>query len=273
MITLHTEKLAVIGIETASSYPNFETIQKESPKKAKLWQEYYEKQISSKENVFTDTLDHEHAYKKYGGLYADYGRITNITITVYLTKSEKHKGEPKIVSLSCVGSNEKEIILRANKIISNKIWIGGHNITNFIIPFLSRRSIINGVRISENINVTHKKPWDMNILDTMNLWSFGSKNTGTSSLASISSSLDIGDVDKVCRGCDMSFIFWKDRDFQKIADHCENNTSIVMKTLLRFANPEIDTDIIPVHNMEPEVKTLDSIESFFVKQTETQDIF
>src|SRR5690606_36980161 len=49
----------------------------------------------------------------------------------------------------------------------------GHNGKGFDFPFLCRRMLIHGLPIPQQLDVSGKKPWEINHLDTMELWRFG----------------------------------------------------------------------------------------------------
>ena len=48
-----------------------------------------------------------------------------------------------------------------------------HNAKEFDFPFLSKRILINDLKLPKLLNIAGKKPWELNHLDTMDLWRFG----------------------------------------------------------------------------------------------------
>lgn len=255
MLTLHSEHLIVFGIETASSHENFEKMAQESPKMADLWIKLYENKLASNDSLFMKAWGHEQAYEQYAGLYPEFGRVTNVSFAKYIDKSDDG-ATPKIFTFSVGGTNETEILRHANVILSKCMWVGGNNIRNFTIPFFSRRSFIQGIEISDSIDVMNKKPWEMNIHDTSLLWNFGSFGSVISSLDMISTSLAVGQIDSECSGGDMTKIFWGDKNHELIARHADHNSSIIMKILIKLSNIGIDTDEILICRKEPIFKML-----------------
>ncbi len=52
-------------------------------------------------------------------------------------------------------------------------YLCAHNGKEFDYPYLCRRMIINDECIPALLSISGKKPWEVNLLDTMDLWKFG----------------------------------------------------------------------------------------------------
>src|SRR4030095_13597183 len=48
-----------------------------------------------------------------------------------------------------------------------------HNGKEFDYPYICRRMLVNGIGLPAALNIMGKKPWDVQHLDTMEMWKFG----------------------------------------------------------------------------------------------------
>ena len=62
----------------------------------------------------------------------------------------------------------------------------GHNLIGFDLPTMIKRIYINGLSIAEQINFNGKKPWEINVIDTMELWQGLSKSKTSLDLLCVS---------------------------------------------------------------------------------------
>lgn len=69
------------------------------------------------------------------------------------------------------GINEADILNQFCTFIGDRAitWIG-HNIKSFDIPYLAKRMIVNGLRVPASLSFVGKKPWEINVEDTMEMW-------------------------------------------------------------------------------------------------------
>src|SRR2546429_5980208 len=52
-----------------------------------------------------------------------------------------------------------------------------HNGKEFDFPFIARRMLINGLKLPKILHIAGKKPWEVNHLDTMELWKRSEEHT------------------------------------------------------------------------------------------------
>jgi DNA polymerase elongation subunit (family B) len=55
-----------------------------------------------------------------------------------------------------------------------------HNGKEFDYPYIARRMIINGITVPDLLDNAGKKPWEIKLLDTLDLWKFGDYKSYTS---------------------------------------------------------------------------------------------
>lgn len=120
-----------------------------------------ELQAIANEGVY-DVGFSEH-YESNAALYAEFGRILCISIG-------KLHVDGKFYIRSISGRDEATLLKTFVEKIADAKFVCGHNAKEFDVPFLVRRLIVHGLPIPEVLNTIDKKPWDVNILDTMVMW-------------------------------------------------------------------------------------------------------
>jgi hypothetical protein len=104
--------------------------------------------------------------------------------------------------------------------------------------------IINRLTIPEILDNAGKKPWEIKLLDTMDLWKFGDYKNYTS-LDLLTSVLGIPTPKDDIDGSMVAGIFYDEDNIQRIVHYCEKDVLAIARVLLRFKNlPEISEDKI-----------------------------
>lgn len=227
------EDVLFIDIETAPSARSYEDL---DPSIRLLWDKK-SRQFRTDEQLPSDV---------YGraGIFAEFGRIICISAGFI---SEKNPYAFRIKSF--YGDDEKEILNGFSELIrkfsrNREMLLCAHNGKEFDYPYIARRMIINRIVIPEILDNAGKKPWEIKLLDTLDLWKFGDYKSYTSldlltSILGISSPKD--DID----GSLVAGVYWDEHDLERIAGYCEKDVVAVVRVLLRFMNlPSIDQERI-----------------------------
>jgi DNA polymerase elongation subunit (family B) len=115
----------------------------------------------------------------------------------------------------------------------------GHNAKEFDFPYLCRRMLINGIKIPATLNLAGKKPWEVNHLDTMELWKFGDYKAYTS-LALLCHVFNIPTPKDDISGADVARVYYEDKDLERIGRYCEKDVIALIQLFLRMmGNPLI----------------------------------
>lgn len=235
--------LTCFDLETTSSHRTLEEMGDDNPRMVDLWSTLCEKRRKAGDERFLESASDEEAYFNNAGLYPEFGRIVNASFARY---DESIDGPGTIQVISVGGNNEKMIIESANKMFSKSTWVAGHNAKGFDIPFFSRRAFINGIEPNGNIDTVTKKPWDVRILDTQDIWKFGSFNHAYTSLDLLTTCLGMESPKLEHFGAHVSQLFWNDGDFEEIAKYCEGDVVSTLKVLIKFSNVSLDLSQISV---------------------------
>ena len=235
---INPENLIIIDIETASENPSFAHLSEEW--KA-LWQEKVNRSLP--EGVSAPDF-----YPMRAGVMAEFAKIICISIAYFNKETTLHMRVK-----SFYGHDEKKILTdfltTINKIESlNSKWcFAGHNIKEFDIPYLCRRFLINRISIPSLLDFQDKKPWEIELLDTLQLWKFGDYKNFTS-LKLLTKILGIpsskGDID----GSQVGHVFYVEKDIDRIVTYCEKDVIAVAQVFLRFRKEDllIEDEIIHV---------------------------
>lgn len=169
------------------------------------------------------------------GIYAEFGKIICISCGVMQGKS----GDRKLLLKSFAGDDEKDLLSRFIDMLNK--WTPGdpkqlcaHNGKEFDFPYLCRRMVINELSIPAILNVSGKKPWEVNHLDTMELWKFGDFKNYTS-LNLLAHALGIPTPKDDIDGSMVWQVYWEEKNLQRIVNYCQKDVITVAQILLRLS--------------------------------------
>jgi DNA polymerase elongation subunit (family B) len=184
----------------------------------------------------------EEVYER-AGIYSEFGRIVCISVGFI---NEKNPFGFRIKSF--YGDDEKALLTEFTGVLSKfsksskEALLCAHNGREFDFPYIARRMIINSLVIPEILDNAGKKPWEIKLLDTMDLWKFGDYKNYTS-LDLLATILDIPSPKDETDGSMVNSIYYNDRDLPRIVRYCEKDVLTIARILLRFKNlPGISDD-------------------------------
>ncbi|MGB3948481.1 MAG: 3'-5' exonuclease [Bacteroidia bacterium] len=178
----------------------------------------------------------EALYKK-AGIFAEFAKIICISVGFF------HENTFRIKSFTA--DNEKQLLenfaaLLNEHYTSKKHLLCAHNGKEFDFPFMCRRMLINGVKLPKLLNIAGKKPWEINHLDTMELWKFGDYKNYTS-LNLLASIFNIPTPKDDIDGSDVARVYWEEKNMQRIVKYCQKDVITVAQIILKFkGEPLID---------------------------------
>jgi 3'-5' exonuclease len=173
------------------------------------------------------------------GIYAEFGKIVCISCGVLQGQGE----QKKIVIKSFAGEDEKALLVQFNDMLIK--WSAGeqkflcaHNGKEFDFPYLCRRMIINGLSIPPLLNIAGKKPWEVNHLDTLELWKFGDFKSFTS-LNLLAHTLGIATPKDDIDGSMVWKVYWEEKNLPRIVTYCQKDVVTVAQILLQMNGEEL----------------------------------
>lgn len=174
------------------------------------------------------------------GIYAEFGKIICIS-TGYIKERS-----PFVFRLkSYFGDDEKTLLTEFSTMLTRfsknrEALLCAHNGKEFDYPYIARRMIVNNLIIPEILDNAGKKPWEIRLLDTLDLWKFGDYKSYTS-LDLLTKILGVQSPKDDIEGSMVAKVYYDDHDLNRIALYCEKDVLAVARILLRFMNlPGID---------------------------------
>lgn len=219
-----------LDIETVSQHPSFTTVPEDWKD---LWTKKAEVLLRNREG---DTV--ESIYSR-AAIYAEFGKVICISCGVLQSNGDSRK----LVIKSFSGDNEKIVLHEFSEMLrkwsaNEPKFLCAHNGKEFDFPYLCRRMIINGLTIPTVLNASGKKPWEVNHLDTMELWKFGDFKSFTS-LNLLAHALGIPTPKDDIDGSMVGDVYWKEKNLSRIVTYCQKDVVTVTQVFLRMQGEEL----------------------------------
>lgn len=222
---IKTDTILFLDVETVSQVQQFDELDER-------WQKLWERKASY---LIKEEETPKEIYSR-AGIYAEFGKIICISVGII-----GHKDGKRIFRIkSFFGEDEKQILLDFAKLLNSKFsgseyLLCAHNGKEFDFPYLSRRMLINGIKLPYLLDLAGKKPWEVQHLDTLQLWKFGDYKHYTS-LDLLAAAFDIPSPKDDIDGSQVGEIYYKDKKkgLKRIVQYCEKDTLTVAQLLLSY---------------------------------------
>lgn len=223
------EQILFLDIETASITADFGGL----PDNYKaLW--------TRKSELLKERPDEEHTpeelYRNRAAIYAEFGKVVCISCGFLRFQDNS----PTIKLKSFYGEDEPRILadflgmLNPFMAAKSERNLCAHNGKEFDFPYLGRRYLINGLPLPTVLaELQSKKPWEVKLLDTMQIWKFGDFKSYTS-LDLLCAVLGVPSPKEDMDGSQVGKAFWIDHDHAGIAKYCERDVVATAQVLLRM---------------------------------------
>ena len=226
---IKTKNILFLDIETV---PIKETFEELDSKLQKLWEEKtaWQRKDKSPPSEF---------YKMKAGVMAEFAKI--ICISVGYLFFEKKVSHFRIKSF--YGIEEKQIISDFNILLNSEFnkkhhQLCAHNGKKFDFPFIARRTLINGLKLPKLLDIAGNRPWEVNHLDTMELWRFGNYKHYTS-LKLLAELFDIPTPKDDIDGSKVAGVYYQEKDLERIKIYCRKDPLTVAQLLLRYKGEKL----------------------------------
>ncbi len=229
------EKILFLDVETVPAFSSLEDLNDEGKE---LWAKKAF-QLSRQ----SEDIDVSEWYSSKAGIFAEFGKIICISVG-YVLLGSGNKVNVRLKSFA--GDDEHEILTSFAQLLETyfndpaKYYLCGHNIKEFDIPYLSRRMLVHKVRLPVLLNISGKKPWQVEyLLDTMEMWKFGDYKNYTS-LRLLSHLFGIPSPKDDIDGSQVAEVYYMEKDMDRIVKYCERDVLTVIKLLLTWNQFSID---------------------------------
>ncbi len=218
---LDLHKVLVLDIETVPQYPSFDQVPLHF---TELWAQKTQYQRREGESP--------EEYYARAGIWAEFGKIVCISVGIF--SGTKNQTALRVKSFA----DHDEAVLLTDFIALLKkqpasLLLCAHNGKEFDFPYLCRRMLINCLEIPVQLQIGGKKPWEINHLDTLELWKFGDYKNYTS-LNLLAAVFGIPTPKDDISGSDVHRVYWQEKDLKRIAVYCQKDVITTAQLLLRF---------------------------------------
>lgn len=217
-----TENVIVIDIETVPAKSDLGSLSEEMQN---AW-------TISKGEKRPDDITPDRYFFDNAGLYAAFGKIICISVGCF------RKDEVTLHITSFAGDDEA-LLLKSFFDMFNRTkrhYLVGHNIKGFDCPYICQRALVNGISIPLILDVSGKKPWNMdNLIDTQELWLFGRDSRNDfSKLAVVATLLGVPSSKDDLHGGEVANTYWRDGDLPRIVKYCQKDVIVTAQLLRKF---------------------------------------
>ncbi|HOI87038.1 MAG TPA: 3'-5' exonuclease [Lentimicrobium sp.] len=225
---LNIENVLFLDIETVPQYPDYNDLPEDTRK-------FWNHKADSLKNIRNEKAEDPEVLYGKAGIYAEFGKI--ICISVGFIRKEQLRIK------SFAGDDERELLSNFSLLLqksfnSSDHLLCAHNGKEFDFPYISRRMLINGVRIPSLLDISGKKPWEVKHLDTMELWKFGDYKNYTS-LALLTSIFNIPTPKDDIDGSQVGGVYWNEKNLQRIVEYCQKDVVAIVQLLRRYKGMEL----------------------------------
>ncbi len=229
---INLTNILFLDIETVPQFPRFDDAPKEI---CDLWQK-------KSRFLIKDIAETPDSIYRQAGIYAEFGKVICISCGYF-------SADRKLRIKSFSGDDEKKLLAgfaeTLNKFFTrNDKQLCAHNGKEFDFPFLARRMIVNNIKLPFVLDTSGKKPWEVNHLDTMELWKFGDYKSYTSLLL-LATILGIPTPKDDIDGSMVWDVYWNEKNLSRIVTYCQKDVLTVAQILLRFKGESLlsETDV------------------------------
>jgi 3'-5' exonuclease len=228
--TYPIQNILFLDIETVPQQDNFDTLPEEWKR---LWALKAASLLKSREEETVESV--------YGraGIYAEFGKIICISCGVV----QGFENNRKIILKSFAGDNEKIVLESFCDMLqkwsaTEQKFLCAHNGKEFDFPYICRRLLINNLPIPFILNTAGKKPWEVNHIDTMELWKFGDFKNYTS-LNLLAYCLDVPTPKDDIDGSMVASVYYEEKNLDRIVTYCQKDVITVAQLFLRMSGEEL----------------------------------
>ena len=181
-----------------------------------------------------DGKEVQEIYSERAGILAEFGKIVCISCGfVHSTSTGKH------IRMKSFYHDDEETLLKQFAEMLNDHFntpyhlLCGHNAKEFDFPYIARRMLVNGIKLPATLDIAGKKPWEVNHLDTLELWKFGDYKHFTS-LPLLCHIFKIPTPKDDISGADVARVYFEEKDLERIKVYCEKDVVALIQLFLKM---------------------------------------
>ena len=218
------QKVLFLDIETVPQFENYDDVPE---RLQKLW--------DTKAGFLARNDETPEELYERAGIYAEFGKIVCISV------GYMHEGAIRLKSF--FSDNEVELLKEFTELLNQYYsspyqLLCAHNGKEFDFPYMARRLLINGLPLPSILNIAGKKPWEVQHLDTLELWKFGDYKNYTS-LSLLTAIFDIPTPKDDIDGSMVRGVYYVEKNLNRIKEYCEKDVVALVQLMRRYKNLEL----------------------------------
>lgn len=176
----------------------------------------------------------EELYNERGGILAEFGKIVCISCG-FVNQTPTGK---EIRMKSFYHDDEETLLKQFSSMLESHFntpyhLLCGHNGKEFDFPYIARRMLVNGLKLPRALDIAGKKPWEVQHLDTLELWKFGDYKHFTS-LPLLCHIFQIPTPKDDISGADVARVYYEENDLERIKVYCEKDVVALIQLFLKM---------------------------------------
>lgn len=223
---LDLQNILVLDIETVPQFSSFEELPDHLQKLWDLKTRFQRKEDETPADFY-----------QRAGIWAEFGKIICISVGIF-------KNNYSFRVKSFYSHDETDLLQDFIQLLNSQppqLILCAHNGKEFDFPYLCRRMLINSLEIPAQLQIAGKKPWEINHLDTMELWKFGDYKNYTS-LNLLAAIFEIPTPKDDIDGSKVGSVYWVENDLERIKTYCQKDVITTARLLQRFKGLPFLTD-------------------------------
>lgn len=185
--------------------------------------------------------DYAYSFAQRAGIYAEFGKVVCIGLGFIDTSGSAYRLRLK----SLKNDNEKTLLEDFYEIVNKQeqqykgLVFCGHNIKEFDLPYLCRRMLVHGIQLPHCLQLSGRKPWQVEHQDTLELWRFGDYKHYTS-LDLLAHCLGVPSPKTEMDGSMVADAYWKEHNLDAVARYCLEDIKTTTEVFLKLKGIHID---------------------------------
>ncbi|MBK7811461.1 MAG: ribonuclease H-like domain-containing protein [Saprospiraceae bacterium] len=217
-------KILFLDIETVTGFSDYQQLDTK-------WQELWvaKSKFYAQQHI---ELTEAQIYEDRAGIFAEFGKIVCISVGTLHNEG---------IRLKSILGEESAILQEFFELVNahfndpQKHGFCGHNIREFDLPYICRRAVIHQIPIPQILQLSGRKPWETTyVIDTLEMWKFGDMKNFTS-LDLLAACLQLPSSKSDISGKDVSRVFWRENDIQRISKYCMSDVALTANVYLRLS--------------------------------------
>jgi 3'-5' exonuclease len=213
-----------LDIETVAVTDNFQALD-----------ERLKTQWSRKASFFKREQDQtdEDLFHERAGIYAEFGKVICIAIGKFFDQEDGTLG---LKTKAFYGHDEATVLNEFKSTLEkmgDAVKLCAHNGKEFDFPYVCRRLLVNSISLPAVLNLSGKKSWQVDHLDTMEMWKFGDYKHYTS-LDLLAAIFKIPSSKSDMDGSQVNSVYFQQGDLEKIKNYCVADVHVLAQLFLRM---------------------------------------